>query len=412
MRFMHLADLHIGKKVNGFSMLKDQRFVLEQVLEIARSQRLDGVILAGDIYDKSLPAGEAVQLLDWFLTEMVNLGLEVYMVSGNHDSVERLSFGSKLFVKSGLHVMSVYDGQLKPIVLKDEYGFLNMYLLPFVKPAHVRNAMKKRLTEKNGLNWMNEMQAETGQKILEDRLEPATEMEEAVSYIKTYEDAIVEVLKEAAPDANARNLLVAHQFVTGAERCDSEDISVGGMDNVSADLFDDFDYVALGHIHGPQSMKRETIRYAGTLLKYSFSECAHKKSVTIVELKEKGNVKLEVIPIEPLHDMRIIEGDYQTIMSRAFYEGTNCKDYLKIVLTDEQEIPEVMGKLRTVYPNIMGLEYNNIRTRHSSSIDGAECGKSKQPIEYFRDFYEKQNGTSLSEQQEKLAMDAIREIWG
>lgn len=379
MKLMHLADLHIGKKVNGFSMLEDQKYALEKVLEVAGQRNLDGVILAGDIYDKSVPAGEAVQLLDWFLTELVNLNLEVYMVSGNHDSVERLSFGSKLFAKSGLHVSSVYDGHLEPIVLQDEHGPLNLYLLPFVKPVHVRNAMKN---------------------------------EDMLALIKTYDDAIGEVLKEAAPDTSARNLLVAHQLVTGAERCDSEDVSVGGIDNVSAELFDGFDYVALGHIHGPQSMTRDTIRYAGTLLKYSFSECSHKKSITIVELKEKGNVEIEIIPIEPLRDMRVIEGDYKTLMSRAFYEGTNCEDYLKVVLTDEQEIPEVMGKLRTVYPNVMALDYNNTRTRQVTKISGAEPMQDKQPIEYFREFYEKQNGTSMSDRQELIVMEAIKEVWG
>lgn len=396
MRFMHLADLHIGKKVNGFSMLEDQRYVLEQVLKVAQQQNLDGVILAGDIYDKSVPAGEAVQLLDWFLTELVNLQLEVYMVSGNHDSIERLSFGSKLFAKSGLHVSSVYDGHLESIILQDEYGPLNLYLLPFVKPVHVRSALKNCLVE----NFSR------------DVLGNAAETEDVFAHIQTYDDAIAEVLKEAELDASARNLLVAHQLVTGAERCDSEDVSVGGLDNVSAELFGDFDYVALGHIHGPQSMTRDTIRYAGTLLKYSFSECSHKKSITIVELKEKGNVDIITIPIEPLRDMRVIEGEYKTVMSRGFYAGTNCEDYLKIVLTDELEIPEAMGKLRTVYPNIMALEYNNIRKHHMGDVDGAELAQVKQPIEYFREFYEKQNGTSMSDKQEAIVSEAIKEVWG
>lgn len=396
MRFMHLADLHIGKKVNGFSMLEDQRYVLEQVLKVAQQQNLDGVILAGDIYDKSVPAGEAVQLLDWFLTELVNLQLEVYMVSGNHDSIERLSFGSKLFAKSGLHVSSVYDGHLESIILQDEYGPLNLYLLPFVKPVHVRSALKNCLVE----NFSR------------DVLGNAVETEDVFAHIQTYDDAIAEVLKEAELDASARNLLVAHQLVTGAERCDSEDVSVGGLDNVSAELFGDFDYVALGHIHGPQSMTRDTIRYAGTLLKYSFSECSHKKSITIVELKEKGNVDIITIPIKSIRDMRVIEGEYKTVMSREFYASTNREDYLKVVLTDELEIPEAMSKLRTVYPNIMALEYNNIRKHHMSDVDGAELAQVKQPIEYFREFYEKQNGTSMSDKQEAIVSEAIKEVWG
>lgn len=415
MRFMHLADLHIGKKVNGFSMLEDQKYVLEQVLEVAKQQELDGVLLAGDIYDKTVPSGEAVQLLDWFLTELVNRNLEVYMVSGNHDSVERLSFGSKLFAKSGLHVASVYDGHLEPIVLQDEYGPLNLYLLPFVKPVHVRNAMKNRLVSAQKLlddTEQNILQNALDKNALKDMLGVEEENEDVFAHIKTYDDSIAEVLKEASLDSSERNLLVAHQFVTGAERCDSEDVSVGGIDNVSAELFEDFDYVALGHIHGPQSMTRDSIRYAGTLLKYSFSECNHKKSITIVELKEKGNVDVKTIPIEPLRDMRVIEKDFKTVMSRDYYVGTSCEDYLKIVLTDEQDIPEVMGKLRTVYPNIMTVEYHNRRTRQEVAIDGAKITQNKQPLDYFREFYEQQNGASMSDRQEAVVMEAIKEVWG
>lgn len=387
MRFMHLADLHIGKKVNGFSMLEDQRHVLKQVLKVAGEKNLDGVLLAGDIYDKSVPSGEAVQLLDWFLTELANLDLEVYMISGNHDSVERLSFGSKLLAKSGLHVSSIYDGHLEPIVLQDEYGPLNLYLLPFVKPIDVRNALEKR--------WKT-----------------TEETDVDLSHIRTYDDAVAEVLKEINLNTSERNLLVAHQFVTGALRCDSEDISVGGIDNVSAELFEDFDYVALGHIHGPQVITKDSIRYAGTLLKYSFSEWKHEKSITIVELKEKGNVDFEIIPVELLKDMRVVEGDFKTIMSRDYYEKTNCEDYLKVVLTDEQDIPEAMGRLRAVYPNIMTLEYNNRRTQHKATIREATSVEDKQPIEYFQDFYEQQNGDSMTDGQKVIVMEAFKRIWG
>ncbi|MBO5087780.1 MAG: exonuclease SbcCD subunit D [Lachnospiraceae bacterium] len=387
MRFMHLADLHIGKKMNGFSMLVDQKYILEQVLEVAKQKDLDGVLLAGDIYDKSVPAGEAIQLLDWFLTELIHLKLEVYMISGNHDSMERLSFGSKLFARSGLHVSTIYDGSLEPIVLQDEYGPLNLYMLPFVKPVHVRNALKKAL-------------------------EMTDEEEQMIFDIATYDDAVAAVLERAMLNSSERNVLVAHQLVTGAQRCDSEDISVGGIDNVSADLFEDFDYVALGHIHGPQSMTRDTIRYSGTLLKYSFSECSHEKSITIVDVKEKGNVFVEEIFVKPLRDVRIIEGDFKTIMSRKYYEGMNCEDYLKIILKDEQDVPEAMGKLRSVYPNVMALEYNNRRTKQQTVVGNAAPTTDKLPIEYFREFYERQNGDCMSEVQEMVVRGAFDRIWG
>lgn len=379
MRLMHLADLHIGKKVNGFSMLEDQRYVLEQVLEVASEQSLDGVLLAGDIYDKSVPAGEAVQMLDWFLTKLTELKLPVYMVSGNHDSAERLSFGARLLEKSGVHVAGVYNGKLEPIVLEDEYGILNLYLLPFVKPIHVRKALG---------------------------------MDEELEEIKTYDDAIAKVLDMADIDVHERNVLVAHQLVTGAERCDSEDISVGGVDNVSAELFGDFDYVALGHIHGPQKMTRDTIRYAVTLLKYSFSECNHKKFITIVELREKGDVSVTTIPVKPLRDMRVMKGEYAVLMSKDSYDDENRKDYMKVILTDEQEIPEVMGKMRTVYPNIMMLEYDNKRTRTMSDIQGAKVVEQKKPIEYFKEFYQQQNGVGIDEEQEKMILELMKEIWG
>ena len=383
MRFMHLADLHIGKRVNGYPMLEDQKYVLQQVLQVASEQNLDGVILAGDIYDKTVPAGEAVQVLDWFLTELSQLELPVYMVSGNHDSGERLSFGAKLMEKSGVHVESIYDGTLTPIVLEDSYGPLYLYMLPFVKPVHVRKALESKMDGES----------------LDDE-------------VLTYDDAVERVLQEAKIDKNARNLLVAHQLVTGASRCDSEDVSVGGIDNISATLFEDFDYVALGHIHGPQSMTRDTIRYAGTLLKYSFSECNHKKSITIVELKEKGNVEIETIPVKPMRDLRVVKGAYNTLMSPTFYKESNKEDYIKVILTDREDVPEAMGKLSTVYPRIMALEYENRNGRGTAHLDGADVVEQKQPMEYFKEFYEGKNGVEMTPYQEKIVDDLMREVWG
>lgn len=380
MRFIHLADLHIGKRVNEFSMMEDQRYILGYVLELVDEQKekgkaIDGVLIAGDVYDKPVPAAEAVQLLDWFLTELVARNLPVYMVSGNHDSGERLSFGAHLLEKSRVFLRSVYDGCLEPIELEDSYGKLNLYMLPFVKPAHVRKA-------------------------LDD------------DTITTYQDAVCAVLEHASVREEERNILIAHQMVTGAQRCDSEEISIGGLDNIDADVFDIFDYVALGHLHGPQKVGRDEVRYAGTLLKYSFSECVHKKSVTIVEFCEKGKVSLETIPLVPLRDMRQIEGRYEEVMSKEYYKDSNKEDYLKIVLTDEEEIPDVLGRLRTVYPNIMKLEYNNTRTRSSKSIEQAEITENKQPMDYLEEFYEVQNNQKMSADQQIIVSDLIEKIWG
>lgn len=377
MRFVHLADLHIGKKVNEFSMIEDQRFVLEQVLQVVKERQIDGIILAGDIYDKAVPAAEAVSLLDWFLTELANMGKPVYMVSGNHDNGERLAFGANLLKKSKVYVSALYDGNLEPIPLEDEYGTLNLYLLPFVKPIHVRRALEKDSDE-----------------------------------IETYQQAVEEVLNAADIDTSSRNLLVAHQLVTGASRCESEDISVGGLDNIDASVFKDFDYVALGHIHGPQKMTRDTIRYAGTILKYSFSECDHHKSITIVDMKEKGKVEIETVPVKPLHDLRVIKGEFDVLVSQDFYKDSDREDYLRVILTDEDEIPNVLGKMREIYPNIMKLEYDNARTRQYVSVLDREVEKGKTPQEYFSEFFELQNNQSMTEEQEAFITDLIEEIWG
>lgn len=407
MRFIHLADLHIGKRVNEFSMLPDQRYVLGQVLKVLDERAVDGVILAGDIYDKPVPSIEAVQLLDWFLTELADRKLPVYMVSGNHDSGERLAFGAKLLEHSRIHVAAVYDGTLEPIRLEDEYGTLFLYLLPFVRPANVKKALEGNaaLQTKEGADDLPVKEKSVSGK--------KDGMSETAGVVMTYQEAVEQVLAQADISSDDRNLLVAHQLVTGARRCDSEDISIGGIDNVDAALFDAFDYVALGHIHGPQSVTRDTVRYAGTLLKYSFSECHHKKSITLVELREKGNVTVEEIPVRPLHDMRQIRGTYDTLMSYDFYRDSDREDYLHVALTDEDEIPEAMGRLRTVYPNIMKLEYDNRRTKKMEQIQGAEEEREeKSPLDYFGEFYEKQNNQAMTEAQRQLVDRLVERIWG
>ncbi len=242
MKLLHISDLHLGKRVNEFSMLEDQKYILRQILAIADEKQADGVMIAGDIYDKPVPSAEAVQVFDWFLTALAERGKQVFAVSGNHDSAERIAFGAQLMSGRGVHVSPVYRGDTAQITMTDSYGELCLYLLPFVKPAVVRHA-----------------------------LEGAPGMEET-PMPESYQDAVRLAVERMEVDSSKRNILIAHQFVTGAGRCDSEEVSVGGLDNVDADVFDAFDYVALGHIHSPQSLKRETVRYCGTPLKYSFSE--------------------------------------------------------------------------------------------------------------------------------------------
>ena len=376
MKFIHLSDLHIGKRVNGFSMLEDQKYILDQILMIAEEEMPDGVLIAGDIYDKPVPPAEAVQVFDAFLTGLADRNLPVFVISGNHDSPERLAFGGQLMKDRRVYMAPVYDGYLEPVQLEDRYGSLRVYMLPFIKPAVVR-----RCCPEEG--------------------------------IETFEDAVrwaLEHMAEHKKGEDGRNILIAHQFVTGASCCDSEELSIGGLDQVSAELFDSFDYVAMGHIHGPQKVGRDTLRYSGTPLKYSFSEVNHRKSVTVVELLEKGNVTVNTRPLRPLHDMRELRGSYEELTSRDFYQGTAVDDYLNITLTDEEDILDAIGKLRSIYPNVMKLDYDNKRTREGRVVEAA-ANADKPPIVLMEELYQLQNNQPMTEQQADFAVKLMEEIW-
>ena len=366
MKAIHLSDLHLGKRVNEFPMLDDQRHILAEITEIIRDERPDAVFIAGDVYDKPVPPAEAVTLFDGFLTDLARMRVQTFVISGNHDSPERIAFGGRLMDLSGVHMSPVYSGHEAPAVLEDAYGTVRVHMLPFVRPANIREA------------WSDE--------------DPAT-------WTEAHRAAVAHM--DIRPDE--RNVLIAHQFVTGADRSDSEDVSVGGADNVDASVFDPFDYVALGHIHGPQNIGCERIRYCGTPLKYSFSEKDHVKSVTVVELREKGSLTVRTVPLRPLHDLRELRGTYDALTLRANYEGTATDDYLRIVLTDEQDVPDAVALLRTVYPNLMKLEYDNTRTRSAAWIaEAAQIGE-KSGIELFGELYEKQNGQPMTETQRAFA---------
>ncbi len=380
MKLFHLSDLHIGKRVNEFSMLEDQKYILRQILKAAKEYQPDGIILAGDIYDKPVPAAEAVQVFDDFLTSLSEMKLPVFMISGNHDSAERVSYGGRLMKKSGIYVAPVYEGKTEKVELKDDYGKVCIHLLPFIKPAAVRHAFEGGEYEK---------EAET---------------------VCDYQSAVKMAVSHMEIEEGARNVLVAHQFVTGAMRCESEEVSVGGLDNVDASVFDDFDYVALGHIHSPQAVGREQVRYCGTPLKYSFSEAGQEKSITVVELKEKGNTQITFISLQPLRDMRKIRGSYMEVSARSFYENDSCDDYLHVTLTDEEDILDGLQKLRVIYPNIMQLEYDNRRTRENMELTGAQAVEKKSEMELFMEFYELQNNQSMSQVQEEFVRNIIQEV--
>ena len=375
MKFIHLSDLHLGKRIGEFSMLEDQRYILLEILKTIDQEQPDCVLIAGDIYDKSVPSAEAVALLDDFLVRLSQRDLQVFIISGNHDSPERIAFGGRLMERSGIHLAPVYDGHVTPIQLTDEYGPLNFYLLPFIKPAHVRRVFPER-------------------------------------EISSYTDALSTAIEAMEVDFSVRNVLVTHQFVTGAARCDSEEVSVGGADNVDSSVFDSFDYVALGHLHGPQQVDRETVRYCGTPLKYSFSEAGHKKTLTVVEFGPKGNVGLRTAPLTPMRDMVELRGTYEELTLRQFYEGTGHQEsYIHITLTDEDDIPDAMRKLQTIYPWLMKLDYDNRRTRAGGQLDASKGIRQLSPLELLDQFYEKQNGQAMGEPQREFAAKLMEEIW-
>ena len=363
MKLIHLSDLHLGKRVNEFSMIEDQRDILCKILDIIRREAPDCVILAGDIYDKAVPTAEAIALFDDFLVRLAKLKQQVFVISGNHDSPERIAFGSRLMDASGIHMSPVYDGKVSPITLEDEFGPVHFYMLPFLKPMHVRRFYESR-------------------------------------QIGTYTEALQVAVEQMAIDPSARNVLITHQFVTGASRSESEELSVGGSDNVDASVFSDFDYVALGHIHSPQNCGSPAIRYCGTPLKYSFSEAKDHKSVTVAELGKKGSLTVRTVLLEPLRDMRELKGTYESLTAPEFYTGTGWQeDYIHITLTDEEDVVDAIGKLRKVYHNLMKLDYDNTRTRANPELSGGVIRENLSPLQLFAEFYEQQNGAPMSQEQ-------------
>lgn len=374
MKFVHLSDLHLGKRVNGFSMLEDQEYILKQIVEIIKEEKAEAVIIAGDVYDKAIPPAEAVCLFDSFLTELVRENLKIFMISGNHDSAERLSFASRILNEQGIYFSSLLAEKNEPIIIEDEYGTLNIYLLPFVKPALVR----------------------------------AIYPDES---IESYQDAVQVILNHFTVNPEQRNILVAHQFVTGAECSESEELAIGGLDNIDVNLFTPFDYVALGHIHKAQKMGRETVRYSGTPLKYSFSEINHRKTVTVVELMAKGNIEQHQVELKPLRDMREIRGQYNEVTALSYYQNSNVNDYLHVILTDENDVPDGIGKLRSIYPNIMTLEYDNQRTKENKIVVAADGVREKTPLELFEELYFMQNNQYLHQEQKNYLSKMIEEIW-
>lgn len=375
MRLLHISDLHLGKRFKEFSLLEDQEHILEQILILTGKTAPDGILIAGDIYDKSVPSAEAVALFDRFLTRLAARRIPVFAISGNHDSAERIAFGSSLMTQSGIHLSPVYTGSVEPISLEDNYGKVNIYLLPFLRPQTVRRAFP-----------------------------------EEAEQVTDYSGALACAVSHMTLDPKQRNILVTHQFVTGSSGSGSEESFVGGTESVDVQVFDGFDYVALGHIHAAQSVSRETVRYCGTPMKYDFSEIGQEKSVTLVELGQKGTISVTALPLTPLRDMRQIRGSYDELMTKSTYEGTDTQDFIRAVLTDEQDVPDAMRRMRNVYPNLAELLYDNRRTRQSSSFQALEAMEALSPAQLFAQFYESQNGSPLLDVQREFLEAELAEL--
>lgn len=399
-KFIHTADLHIGKRVCEHSMLEDQKYILAQILKIVDDEKPDALLIAGDVYDKSVPSAEAVKVLDDFLVDLSRRGTKTFVLSGNHDSAERIAFGGRIMANRGIYMSPIYSGVFEPITFKDEFGEVDVWMLPFVRPADVRTYLGE---------------GETAEAEREN--------------IKDYTSAIQVALGKMQRNPGRRNVLVSHQFVTGAQVDEngSEEF-VGGLDNVESYAFDGFDYVALGHIHRPQNVaKNESgvgrVRYSGTPLKYSLSEAMHQKSVTVVELGRAGDaalgnsaeLKIREVPLKPLRDVRKIEGEFATLVSAEYREaqvreGKSLDDYIYVVLTDENDVTDAAAKLRGYYRNLMALTYNNSRTQSVAHLD-FENVNQKSPSEIFSDFFKDMNNREMDEEEREFVQGLIDSIW-
>lgn len=380
MKILHLADLHLGKILQEQSLLEDQEYMLNMILNLIKKEDIDVVLISGDVYDRSVPPAEAVNLLDNFLKKLIkDIKVKVFIISGNHDSKDRLGFGSKIFEDEGLYIESRYNGKLRKVELEDEYGKLNIYMLPFVKPIEVKQFFDEDL-ENN------------------------------------YNLAINKIIAKENINEEERNIIMVHQFVTAGnvepERTESEVLSLGGIENVDVSNFKQFDYVAIGHVHRPQRIGRDTARYAGTILKYSFSEINHKKTIPIIEIKEKNNLTIKLEESIPLRNMREIKGPIQELIKKENYEGTNLNDYIKAIITNEEPIYDAIGQIRKIYPNTLKLEIRNSKTINEVQEQNLnlENLKKKTELELFNDFYELQNNTKLNDGQIKILKNIISEV--
>ncbi|HAG13342.1 MAG TPA: exonuclease sbcCD subunit D [Ruminococcus sp.] len=370
MKFIHLADLHLGRRVSGFSLIEDQTFILGKINEVIRDENPDFVIIAGDVYDKLSPPVEAVTLLDAFLTKLSEEGIRTFIIAGNHDSPERIAFGANLMNKSGVHFSPLYSGKAETFTVSDEFGEADIYLLPYLRAAEAR------------------------------RFFPDAEIENTA-------DAVRAAIAAMQIDTSRRNIIISHQFVEGGETSDSERSAVGGTDGVPADVYKEFDYAALGHLHKPQKMTRDSIRYGGTPLKYSVSEANDRKCVTVCELGEKGTpVKVTLHELTPMRDMRELRGNFAELME------SGSDDFVQVLLTDTERVPDAQKRLRTVYPHIMGVRYEQEMQYTPIAVNEEAAVQCADPFELFMTFFENANAKKMTDGQCEFMRELIDRIWG
>lgn len=377
MKFLHLGDLHLGKTLNDFDLIGDQRYILDQILDIADKESVDGVFIAGDVYDKSVPSEASTRLLDYFLSKLADKGIKVFMVSGNHDSDDRLNYGSTLFASNQIFISAVFDGTLHKESFADGDTEIDIYMLPFVKASQVRHYF-------------------------------------ADEDIESYDDAVRTIIRNTSINKNNKNILVAHQFVSGkgedpalagSEGAGTQ--SVGMVEKIGFDCFDDFDYVALGHIHSPQRVGRDEIRYAGSPLKYSLSEANNEKSVPLITVSAEKGVKIELVPLKPMRDMRHIVGTLKELLDKKNIKAT--EDFIYATLTDEDIINNAMGIFQQVYPNTVRIDYDNSHTREMEQVDISRITENKSFPELIGDFYRLMYGCEITEEEMDVMRTAARE---
>lgn len=373
MKFIHLADLHIGKRYQEYSLIENQKDMLAQILNYIDANNIDAVLIAGDVYDKSVPPTEAVTLFDDFLVQLAKRKVHTAIIAGNHDSSERLAFGNRLIALSGIHISSSYNGNIESFTMQDEYGNIEIYLLPFVKPAIVK---------------------------------PFFPEQEITNYTQAAQLALQNVAS-----SNTRKILLAHQFVTGAEKSGSEMETVGGLDNVDAAVFNVFDYVALGHIHQAQQVVRQTIRYSGSPLKYDIKEANKQKSFTVVEMKEKGSIAIQQIPIVPKQDIVIAEGSFDEITGEAFVQNIGANNFVFARLHNEEDVFDAYHRLCSHYPYLLGLKYMRNTEQLSENMQNMELVENKSPLELFEELFVQMNGTPINEEQRNIMQKAIAQVW-